>query len=55
MTAIFIYICYTVIAEQRYLKVEEPGGGKFFFFINIENIIIIIYYYLKYENMYYQL
>jgi len=28
MTAIFIYICYTVIAEQRYLKVEEPGGGS---------------------------
>jgi len=28
MLCIFAYICYTVIAEQRYLKTEEPGGGS---------------------------
>jgi len=28
MAAIFGYICYQVIAYQRYLKTESPGGGS---------------------------
>jgi len=28
MICIFCYICYTVIANQRYLNTEEPGGGS---------------------------
>jgi len=28
MLCIFGYIIYTVIAQQRYLKTEEPGGGS---------------------------
>jgi len=28
MIVIFVYICYAVIVEQRYLKTEEPGGGS---------------------------
>jgi len=38
MIAIFIYICYTVIANQRYLNTEEPGGGSIRTTLEVPNI-----------------
>ena len=43
MVAIFGYICYQVIANQRYLKTESPGGGTIFY----------INYYFKYNKNYF--